>query len=112
MDFSIIFGLILIFSLFIFPDSSQSPMDNVGSEIKIDSLQTGVNFSIKGDTQVEFFIVDDQNTNIKYKLVIGAQENAATYLSEITRGMIHTRNIFCFRKTDCIFDWSVFALFF
>ena len=87
-------------------------MDNVGSEIKIDSLQTGVNFSINGDTQVEFFIVDDQNTNIKYKLVIGAQENAATYLSEITRGMIQTRYIFCFPKKRLHFQLKCFCFIF
>ena len=61
-------------------------MDDVGSEIKIDPIQTGVNFSINGKTEVVIFLVDDSNMDIKYKLVIGAQENSVTYLSEITKG--------------------------
>ena len=61
-------------------------MDTIGSEIKIDSLQTEVNFSIKGESEVVLHIVDDMNTNVKYKLVIGGQENTVTYLSEITKG--------------------------
>ena len=61
-------------------------MDTVGSEIKIDALQTEVNFSIKGESEVVLHIVDDMNTNVKYKLVIGGQENTVTYLSEITKG--------------------------
>ena len=73
------------FSLYLL-ESSQSPMDTIGSEIKIDSLQTEVNFSIKGESEVVLHIVDDMNTNVKYKLVIGGQENTVTYLSEITKG--------------------------
>ena len=60
----------------------------MGSEIKIDPIQTGVNFSINGKTEVVIFLVDDSNMDIKYKLVIGAQDNSVTYLSEITKGTI------------------------
>ena len=65
----------------------------MGSEIKIDPIQTGVNFSINGNgkTEVVIFLVDDSNMDVKYKLVIGAQDDSVTYLSEITKG-----KLFCF----------------
>ena len=85
-------------------------MDTVGSEIKIDALQTEVNFSIKGESEVVLHIVDDMNTNVKYKLVIGGQENTVTYLSEITKGEEYCyKRIFLylvglFLKTEIVFS--------
>ena len=82
-------------------------MDTVGSEIKIDSLQTEVNFSIKGESEVVLHIVDDMNTNVKYKLVVGGQENTVTYLSEITKGetwyKIAMYKDFFLKNGNCVF---------
>ena len=63
--------------------SSSVLMD--GGLVEVDSDQTGVNFTIKGQNEAILLIEDQANEKIKFRIAIGASQNTVTWLGQINK---------------------------
>ena len=56
-----------------------------GGLVEVDSDQTGVNFTIKGQNEAILLIEDQANEKIKFRIAIGASQNTVTWLGQINK---------------------------
>ena len=73
------------FSLFYEGHSGTSKATKTLDVLKLEEGQRGVNFSLKGTDEV-VLLIEDPQSELQFKIALGAQENSVTYLSLLSKG--------------------------